>query len=163
MKKLEALRQHLLSSIPGLQDNPDRLLTYIEDGTIEFHRGQHLSHEYRVPAHIVLTDHFGDIDAVMIPLLQWLSHYQPNLRPEEAVRFQAELLSHHAWDLAIEVTLTERVVALVNCAEGRIDVEHRLPEFPIDACPAVHWKLYIRDSGVGPDYNLVAEWPDSGG
>jgi len=161
MKKLQSLRAHLINAIPGLAANPDKLLTFIEDGTIEFHRGQTLSHQYSVPVKILLMDHSGDLDTVIIPLLQWLSHYQPNLQPSEAVRFQAELLTNQSWDLAIDVTLTERVVVLVDCAAGRIDAEHRMPEFPIDACPATHWQLYLRNADVDPGYTLIAEWGDT--
>jgi hypothetical protein len=160
VKKLELLRNHLVNTIPNIKKNPDRLLTFIESGRIEFHRGQSLSHQYTVSARIVLTDYSGEIDAVMIPLLQWLSHYQPDLVPEEAVRFDAELLNNKAWDLALEVTLTERVVAVVNCDEGKIVSEHRTPEFPIDPCAAKNWQLYIRDTGTEDEYDLVAEWSE---
>ncbi|WP_416139076.1 phage tail protein [Halomonas sp. HK25] len=158
MKKLTSLRAYLLERIPDLKRNPDRLLTFIEDGRIEFHRGAHLSHEYRVPVRIVLTDHSGELDTVMIPLLQWLSRYQPDLDPTEAVSFQAELLHNRAWDLAIDVTLTERVVALVDCDAGTIHVDHRMPEFPLDPCAADDWQLYIRDAEAEDGYTLEAEW-----
>ncbi|SDK78530.1 P2 phage tail completion protein R (GpR) [Modicisalibacter muralis] len=157
MKKLTALRQYLINSVPDLQRNPDRLLTFIQDGRVAFHRGQHLSHEYRVPAQIVLTDYAGELDAVMIPLLQWLAHYQPDLVPEEAVQFGAEILDNDRWDLALTVTLTERVVALVDCAAGRITAEHRMPEYPIDACPATHWRLYVKGPSQD-DHQLTSEW-----
>ncbi len=136
MRKLQSLREHLVASVPGIRGNPDKLLTFIEDGAIQFHRGEHLSHQYRIPVKIVLTDQSGDIDTVMIPLLQWLSHYQPDLDPDEAVRFQAELLDSRSWELAIEVKLTERVVAKVNCETGRIESQPRMPEYHIEACPA---------------------------
>lgn len=158
MKKLHSLRAYLLERIPGLKRDPDRFLTFIEDGTIEFHRGAHLSHQYRVPVRIVLTDHAGELDTVIIPLLQWLGRYQPDLVPEEAVSFQAELLSNNAWDLAIDVTLTERVVALVDCDAGTIHVDHRQPEFEIDPCAASSWQLYIRDTDATEDHTLAAEW-----
>lgn len=158
MKKLQALRRHLINTIPGLTKDPDRLLTFIQDGNIEYHVGEHLSHQYRVPVKIVLTEHCGDLDLVMIPLLQWLNHYQPDLVPEEAVSFQAELLTNESWDLAIEVTLTERVVAKVNCEEERIDIDHRMPEFPLSPCPAQHWQLYIRSGDDSESYTLIAEW-----
>ncbi|MGM0535553.1 MAG: phage tail protein [Pseudomonadota bacterium] len=158
MIKLQALRTHLLERIPGLKRDPERLLTFIENGRLEFHRGAHLSHQYQVPVRIVLTDHSGELDAVMLPLLQWLSRYQPDLDPIDAVRFHAELLSNNAWDLAIDVTLTERVVAIVDCDAGRIDVEHRMPEFELDPCPATHWKIFLRDLAPDNDWQLIAEW-----
>jgi len=138
VKKLASLRHHLIERIPGLKRNPERLLTFIEDGRIEFHRGAHLSHQYQVPARVVITDHAGELDAVMIPLLQWISRYQPDLDPTEAVTFQAELMDNQRWDLAIDVTLTERVVATVDCDAGTIRVDHRMPEFPIDPCDQIN-------------------------
>ena len=162
MKKLQELRRHLIERIPGIRGNPERLLTFIEDGSIQFHRGEHLSHQYRVPAKIIITDHSGDIDTVMIPLLQWLSRYQPDTLGEEAIQFQAELLSNSAWDLAIDVTLTERVVALVDCDTGRINVDHRMPAYEIDPCAAKHWQLYIKDAQGDEEYQLAAEWEGDG-
>ncbi|MEQ9133310.1 MAG: phage tail protein, partial [Salinisphaeraceae bacterium] len=152
MRKLQHLRQHLLDRVAGLAANPDRLLTFVQDGAIEFHRGQHLSHEYQVPAQLVLTDYSGDLDEVMIPLLQWLSRYEPGLSPKDGLRFEAEILANNRWDLMLTVPLTERVVAVVNCDEGRIDVEHRLPEYDIEPCPAEHWRLYIRRPEVDQSY-----------
>ncbi|SHF00455.1 P2 phage tail completion protein R (GpR) [Modicisalibacter ilicicola DSM 19980] len=157
MKKLTALRNHLLASVPGLANDPDRLLTFVQDGSIQFHRGQHLSHQYQVPAQIVLTDYSGELDAVIIPLLQWLSHYQPDLDPDEAVRFEAEILANDRWDLALSVTLTERVVARVDCEAGSIKSDHRMPEFPIEHCPGTDWQLYTQ--GPHDDaYQLTSEW-----
>lgn len=157
MNKLLSLRQHLIAAVPEIERGPEKLLTFVNDGSVKFHRGQHLSHEYRVDAQIVVTDYAGELDTLMIPLLQWLSHYQPDLDPDEAVRLEAEILSNHAWDLALTVRLTERVVALVDCETGNITSEHRLPEYPIDACPAKHWQLYVK----GPsddEYQLKSEW-----
>lgn len=162
MIKLHALRRHLLERIPDLKRNPERLLTFIEDGRLEFHRGTHLSHQYQVPVRIVLTDYAGELDAVMVPLLQWLSRYQPDLDPTEAVTFQAELHDNQHWDLAIDITLTERVVAIVDCDAGRIDVDHRMPEFPIDPCAAKRWQLYLRDLDPDNDWQLLAEWQEEG-
>mgnify|MGYP001202322427 CR=1 FL=1 len=161
MRKLHSLREHLVKSVPGIRGNPERLLTFIEDGAIAFQRGESLSHQYRIPVKIVLTDQSADIDTVMIPLLQWLSHYQPDLDPDEAVRFQAELLTDQSWDLAIEVTLTERVVARVNCATGMIESEHRIPEYPIETCPATHWQLHTKAPG-SDEYEIAAEWDSPG-
>lgn len=158
MKKLELLRQHLINRIPGLKKSPERLLTFIERGTIECHRGETLSHEYSMPVRIVLTDYSDEIDAVMIPLLQWLCHYQPDLDPQQAINFDAEILSNNAFDLALEVRLTERVIAKVDCEQGRIISEHRTPEFPVDACPATSWEVFLKDHSAENDYRLIAQW-----
>lgn len=161
MNKLHALRAHLIAAVPELQRGPEKLLTFINDGSVGFNRGQHLSHEYRMDAQIVITDYSGELDTLMIPLLQWLSRYQPDIDPDNGIRLEAEILSNRAWDLAITVTLTERVVALVDCETGTIKAEHRMPAYPLDACPAAKWQLFIK----GPpdtDYRLEAEWQSPG-
>lgn len=157
MNKLQSLRAHLLDAMPELKRGPERLLTFVQDGSIRFHRGQHLSHEYRFEAQLVVTDYTGDVDTLMIPLLQWLSRYEPDLDPDDGVRFEAELLSHQAYDLAITVRLSERVVALVDCDTGTITSEHRLPGYPIEACPATSWKLYAKGPGED-EHALESEW-----
>lgn len=157
MIKLQALRQHLLEAVPDLKRGPEKLLTFVQDGGVAFARGQHLSHEYRVDAQIVITDYSGSLDTLMIPLLQWLSRYQPDLDPDEAIRLEAEVLSNDAWDIALTVRLTERVIALVDCDAGTISAERRMPAYPIDACPALSWSLHIKGPGED-DYQLESEW-----
>ncbi|PSJ22128.1 phage tail protein [Halomonas sp. ND22Bw] len=157
MNKLASLRAHLLDAVPELQRGPERLLTFVQDGSIRFQRGQHLSHEYRFEAQLVVTDYAGGTDTLMIPLLQWLSRYEPDLDPDDGVRFEAELLSNQAYDLAITVRLSERVVALVDCESGTIQAEHRQPAYAIETCPATHWELLTKAPG-DDDYQPTSEW-----
>ncbi|WP_322528559.1 phage tail protein [Salinicola sp. LHM] len=157
MRKLTSLRQHLLDSVPGLAHDPDRLRTYVPDGGIKFHRGQHLSHEYRVTAEVIVIGCGGDLDPVVLPLLQWLARYQPDADPDQALRFTLEIHSNTDVDVIFSVELTERVVALVDCAAGQIRSEHRMPEHPLDACPAERWQLLVRRD-PNADYELAAEW-----
>ena len=162
MIKLQSLRQHLLNAVPELARNPEQLHTFVNDGKIKFARGQNLSHQYTVDAQIVITDYSGSLDTVMVPLLQWLNSYQPDLDPDEAVQLEAEILNNTSWDLAITVRLTERVVAKVNCETGRIDSEHRMPEYPIDACPSKSWQLYVKGPSDA-EHVLKSEWQSPGG
>ncbi|WP_251978560.1 phage tail protein [Salinicola avicenniae] len=157
MRKLANLRQHLLDSVPPLAADPDRLRTYTPSGSIRFSRGQHLSHEYRFTAEIIVMGHRGDLDPIVLPLLQWLAHYQPDADPEQAVSFSAEILSHEEQDLIFSVELTERVVALVDNDAGTIRSEHRLPEYPIDRDPAQRWQLSTRTDGQD-DFTPASEW-----
>lgn len=157
MIKLQSLRRHLLKAVPELARNPEQLHTFVNDGKVKFARGEHLSHQYSVDAQILITDYSGSLDTVMIPLLQWLNHYQPDLVEDEAIQLEAEILNNHSWDLALTVRLTERVVAKVDCETGSINAEHRMPEFPVDACPAKSWQLNIKHPG-DDDYTREAEW-----
>lgn len=162
MKKLHLLRQRLIGAVPSLARDPDRLLTFVEEGSIEFRRGRNLSHEYQYAAQLVLTDFGDDLDTVMVPLLQWLAEYQPDADPGEAVSFEAEILSNRSVDLALRVRLTERVIAKVDCEAGTIRVDRALPRFELDACPVTqHWQLLIRDTNTDDDYTLASEWGEA--
>jgi hypothetical protein len=157
MKKLQMLRDHLLSALPTLAANPDRLLTFIEDGNLRYYRGPTLAHEYQCPVRITILDYTGDLDAVIIPMLAWLERYQPEIEPENGIRIEAEILSNAAWDIAITVNLTERVVTRIDCETGRIEADHRVPEFPQDSCPPQSWELYVKDPATDT-YELAASW-----
>lgn len=157
MKKLHLLRAHLINAVPGLARDPDRLLTFVEEGSIEFRRGKDLTHEYRFTAQLVLTDFTGDLDTLMLPLLQWLAEYQPDADPGEAVSFEAEILNNKSVDLALRLRLTERVIAGVDCDTGRIQAEHSLPRFPSHPCMATHWQLATREM-PDQEWHVAAEW-----
>ncbi|WP_442489389.1 phage tail protein [Halomonas litopenaei] len=161
MNKLHLLRTHLVGAVPSLTRDPDRLLTFVEEGSVEFRRGRDLSHEYRYAAQLVLTDFADELDTVMLPLLQWLAEYQPDVDPNEAVSFEAEILNNRSVDLALRVSLTERVIAKVDCEVGTIRVDRALPRFEPDTCPATHWKLLIRHTRATDDYDLIAEWGEA--
>ncbi|GHC17606.1 hypothetical protein GCM10010082_06080 [Kushneria pakistanensis] len=145
MKKLTALRQYLIDAVPHLQRDPDQLLTFVEDGTIEFAPGANLSHGYTFTAQLVLTDFADDVDTVMIPLLDWLAVYQPDLVPAEAIKFEVEILNNDAVDLALRVQITERVVAKRDCDTGQINISHRMPRFDIETCGPRRWQLMAND------------------
>ncbi|WP_163560460.1 phage virion morphogenesis protein [Halomonas sp. NO4] len=66
MNKLQSLRAHMLGAVPELKRGPERLLTFVQDGIIRFHRGRHLSHEYRVDAQLVVTDFSGSLEGAEV-------------------------------------------------------------------------------------------------
>jgi hypothetical protein len=148
VKKLSSLRQHLVDACPALQRDPDQLLTFVERGSIRFHVGANLSHAYSFTAQIVLLDFGGDIDTVTIPLLEWLSIYQPDLQPDQAVTFEAEILKHDALDLAISVELTERVVVTTDAA-GNHTAEHKEDPRQVEEYGPAGWELTGRDQYDG--------------
>lgn len=151
MKKLEDLRNHLLANVPGLKRNPDKLLTFIEDGSIEFWPGPNLSHAYAIPIQIIVTDYAGNVDDLILPILSWLKVREPGHDPMNTIRFEAELLNNNSYDIAITVNVTERVI--VKATEAGLDVEHVLPEAPMEM-DATAWEIIA-------DLHNVAEGVES--
>lgn len=155
MNKPDSLRNHLLAAVPGLSKDPDRLLVYIDDGTVRSTAAVGLTFEYAYTLNVILTDFAGHPDAVMIPLLAWLLVHQHELlanleKGKEAIRFEADILDDSKVDLSIALALTERVIVKKQ-DDGILQVAH--PDEPQlePYLPAGTWELYAGNS-------LLAAW-----
>lgn len=155
MNKPESLRAHLLAAIPELKRNPDRLLVFIDNGSLRSTAAPGLSFEYSYTLNLILTDFAGHPDAVAIPLFAWVLVNQRELmenleRGRDAIKFEADILDNSKVDLSITLPLTERVIVKAQ-ADGTLHVDH--PEEPQlePYYPAGHWQLYAKGM-------LIAEW-----
>lgn len=133
MNKPGSLRKHLLCHIGELRNDPDRMLTFIDDGKIRCTTAAGLSFEYGYNLQLIITDFAGHPDTVMIPLLDWLRTNQHELLAnhdsnKDAIQFDADIMANDLVDLSITLPLTERVIVkkLVN---GTVSVTH--PDEPV--------------------------------
>ena len=153
MIKPPSLRDHLTRALPCLSKNPDKLHIFMDDGHIECRAGS-LSFLYVYTLTLVVTDWAEHADALIVPILAWLSVNQPELlqnhdRWVDGFTFRAEILNHSSADIEIQLKLTERV-GVTNTA-GHIDVTH-FPEPPQNPHADVeNWQLFIGKE-------KVAEW-----
>lgn len=155
MNKPESLRAHLLAAVPQLKANPDRLLVFIDEGTIRSTAALGLSFEYAYTLNVILTDFPGHPDAVAIPLLAWVLVNQRELmenleKSKEAITFEADVLDNNKVDLSIKLPLTERVIVKKQ-PDDTLQVTH--PDEPQlePYLPAGNWQLYANGE-------LLAEW-----
>lgn len=128
MNKPSALRAHLLANVHELNKNPDRLLVFIDNGTIRSTAAPGLSFEYSYTLNVILTDYAGHPDAVAIPLLAWLLVNQPELltnleKGKTAIAFEADVLDNSKVDLSLKLPLTERVIVKKQ-DDGSLLVSH---------------------------------------
>lgn len=132
MRKPLELREYLLASVRDLQRNPDKLQVFIDRGNLQARLQTSLHFEYQYTLNLIITDLADHTDTVLVPLLAWVKHAQPEMEPD-AIQFEADIIDHRKIDLSITLPLTERV--LVNStAEGNYTTEH-LPE------PVPEWNL----------------------
>lgn len=115
MKKPQSLRTHLLNAIPELQRDPERILIFVDEGNVRSTLANGLSFEYVYTLTMILTDYAGDLAAVSIPVLDWLTVNQSELmanldKVHKGIKFEAEILANDKVDLAIQLPLTERVI-----------------------------------------------------
>lgn len=160
MNKPASLRAALAAALPELSRDPDRLLVFIDKGSVQSTFAGGLSWEYAYTLNIILTDYAGHPDAVILPLLQWVRINQSELldnvdqRPH-GITFEADILDAGKVDMSIALKLTERVVARV---EGdRIDLTHVGEPQPEARLTTRHWQLWLRNH-LGADDSLLAEW-----
>lgn len=146
MRKLADLRSHVLSNVPELKKNPEKLITFIEDGQIEYWRGGNLSHNYTLPVRLIVTDYRGDIDQLVIAVLAWLAYREPGIDPQNAISFEAEMLNNSSFDLAITVNISERVI--VKAGEAGLEVEHVMPEPDMEMNPDAEWEIIMDLQGL---------------
>ena len=128
MNKPNSLRDHLLAAVPELHKNPDRLLVFIDNGSIRSTAAPGLSFEYSYTLNVILTDYAGHPDAVAIPLLAWLLVNQPELlanleKGKTAIAFEADILDNSKVDLSLKLPLTERVIVKKQ-EDGTLQVSH---------------------------------------
>jgi len=160
MNKPESLRAHLVAAVPELKRNPDRLLTFVDNGSMRSTAAPGLSFEYSYTLNIILTDFAGHPDAIAIPLFAWVLVNQRELmenqeKGRDAIKFEADILDNSKVDLSITLPLTERVI-VKRMDDGTLQVDHpqepQLDEF----FPAGPWQLF----GNG---ELLAEWDSTQG
>lgn len=155
MNKPNSLRAHLLAAVPELHKNPDRLLVFIDNGTIRSTAAHGLSFEYSYTLNVILTDFSGHPDAVAIPLLAWVMVNQHELlanqeKGKTAIAFEADVLDNSKVDLSIKLPLTERVIVKKQ-ATGALDVTHPAEPQLEPFLEAGTWQLYAEGM-------LLAEW-----
>lgn len=154
MYKPESLRALMTAVNPELARDPDRLVVFIDEGSMVSTFAEGLSFEYRYTLNLVFTDFAGHPDAIMVPLLTWIKVHQSELLANpanrERIAFEADLLSNDAVDLSIKIPLTERVGVHPRPGGGH-NVEH-YPEPQLEvALQAQHWQIWLKDE-------LIAEW-----
>jgi hypothetical protein len=155
MLKPTSLREHLTAAVPFLRQNPDKLLVFIDRGSLASTLAPGFSFEYRFTLTLILTDYAGHPDAVMVPLLEWLRRHQPDLLANpgnrEQISFEADVLANDKLDLEIKVPLTEGV-GVHPRPGGGFDVEHYPePDFGNELRVA-HWEVYFKGEKIGEWY-----------
>jgi len=161
MNKPESLRAHLVAAVPELKRNPDRLLTFVDNGSMRSTAAPGLSFEYSYTLNIILTDFAGHPDAVAIPLFAWVLLNQRELmenleKGRDAIKFEADILDNSKVDLSITLPLTERVI-VKRMGNGTLQVNH-------PAEPVVDDELFLVPAMrvETPDGELLAEWGGNG-
>ena len=163
MLKPASLRAHLTAATPDLKTNPDKLTVFVEGGRLVCTGAGSLSFEYRYTLKLIVLDYRGHPDAIMVPLLAWVSRHQVELLDnadlrDKSIRFEVEILNAETYDLSIEVDLTKHVSVKPGTeptsdpTHSRYNITHlgEPPHIGLVTEPE-HWELWLKDE-------KLAEW-----
>lgn len=157
MKKPESLRVHILNAVKELQRDPDRMLIFTDKGNVRCTMANGLSFEYIYDLNFILTEYAGDLDAVMIPLFDWVRVNQSELlvnldKNKEAFKFETVILNNNTVDLSLTLPLTERVI-VKRQENGQLDVTFpNEPQYETATEPKL-FKMIDQKTG-----EIMAEW-----
>lgn len=161
MKKPDTLRAALVAALPALANDPDKLLVFIDAGSLHASYAPGLSFEYAYTLHVILTDYAGDPDAVMVPLLMWVRANQSELMDnadlrQTGIQFEADIIGNDLCDLSIKLQLTE-VVIVADDGAGTLTITRFDEPQPETVLEVAHWQLYAHGPGNDPA-KLLNEW-----
>lgn len=104
MKKLAALREHLLTSVLDL--DAEKMHTFAEAGHVTSYEGEIEAFRLTYEANVILSGYSGDPIALYLLFVEWLKTHNP-MGAADALRFDVDILSEETVDLGFQVELTE--------------------------------------------------------
>lgn len=114
MKKIGTLRAALEAADPTLARDRDRLLVFVDDGSVVCTGAAGRSFEWRYNANLIVTDFAGDPNVLLLALLDWARIHQNELldapTQRERITFEVDVLANDKVDLDIKLPLTERMI-----------------------------------------------------
>ncbi|WFW01023.1 phage tail protein [Klebsiella aerogenes] len=132
MKKAELLREALIAANTWCKANPELITVWVEKGSIETQATGEPSFMYRYTIQVLAVDFPGQVDDLMLPIMEWVWHYQPDLllNPDNnrKVEFDADIISDDMADVLFKVPVWERV--MVENVNGKPVAAHLAEDRP---------------------------------
>ncbi|EIX9457921.1 TPA: phage tail protein [Klebsiella pneumoniae] len=132
MKKAELLREALIAANTWCKANPELITVWVEKGSIETQATGEPSFMYRYTIQVLAVDFPGQVDDLMLPIMAWVWHYQPDLllNPDNnrKVEFDADIISDDMADVLFKVPVWERV--MVEIVNGKPVATHLAEDRP---------------------------------
>lgn len=128
MIKPASLRAAIVALLPEAERDPQRLLMWVDQGTIVSRSTPTLGFTYRYRLNVILIDFAGEPSVVMLAVTDWLRVNQPELLTpgKEALSIEVDLIDSKLVDLQLQIMLEENV-SVSRREDGGYDLQH-LPE-----------------------------------
>lgn len=146
MNKATDLRHYLLRRVPDLAQDPERLLTFIDNGKVEFWPADNLDHVLRMPLRIIITDFKGHPDSLIIPVLEWINAKEEGFDAQNGLSFESEIIDSETIDIMLSIKINELVKVRDN-DQGGYQIEHVIPpDPPAPDAPALSFTVQLESA-----------------
>jgi len=145
MEKPALLRAEIEKHLPEIKNNPEKLTLFVQNGRV-FGNKHTLGHEVRYTLALMIDGYTGDTDILNAVILNWARRHQPDLLapghvPDNAYRFEADILDNRSCDLLIELALSERITVTADHS-GQVTVRHQKPPTEDEMANILHGGSY---------------------
>ena len=145
MEKPALLRAEIEKHLPEIKNNPEKLTLFVQNGRVSGNKHT-LGHEVRYTLALMIDGDTGDTDILNAVILNWARRHQPDLLapgrvPDNAYRFEADILDNQSCDLLIELALSERITVTAD-NNGQVTVRHQKPPTEDEMANILHGGSY---------------------
>lgn len=132
MIKPASLRAAIIALQPDLARDPEKLLMWVDQGSIVSHSTETLGFAYRYRLNVILVEFAGEPSVIMLAVTRWLRDNQPErLVPgREAFAIEVDLIDSKTVDLQLQLQLDENVSVRAR-EDGGFDLQHLAEPFPL--------------------------------
>ncbi|ESZ86314.1 MAG: tail protein [Blastomonas sp. CACIA14H2] len=132
MIKPQSLRAALVALQPSLARDPDKLVMWVDQGTIHSNSTPELGFAYRYRLNVLLVDFADEPSIIMLAVTNWLRQNQPErvVPGQAAFAIEVDMIDSNTVDLQLQIQLDENV--LVTAREnGGFDLQHLSEPVPL--------------------------------
>ncbi len=109
MRQLNQLREFMLQSVAELQQHPDKLQIWTDDGELVFKTLDPLpNHRNEYTASVLITDYAGGLESLAMPLMTFIKKYNSQGN-DDSIAYEAEIIDHDRADVLFKVKLIDNV------------------------------------------------------
>lgn len=132
LSKVTSLRAAIVATLPHLARDPDKLMVYIEGGSIRCHGTGNLSFEVVNRIKLIVIELAEDKALLFVALVAWARINAPHLLAPGATlaSFDADILDNQTADFEIDIEVSDRV-HVTERADGGFDMRYLAEPDPL--------------------------------
>ena len=133
MQKPTSLRKALMSALPELRDQPDRLVIWVEDGAVRCRETPDHGFAFEYPLAILISEASTDIAIIAHAVNRWLRVNQPDRLTAgqgDSYKFEADILDNATADIALTIQLTEDI-KVAEMPDGSWSIDYLVEPDPL--------------------------------